>query len=141
MKTKGRDDMINNKGADLKSLTGLAAEWVTGMGKRLKDYLEKMEHMELGSLTEEEKGKIVKDLLSQIGFFQHERLIHLIVTVVFALLTMLSVLGTAILGQISLFLLTILFLVLLVPYVMHYYLLENGVQKLYVYYDKLQSGN
>lgn len=141
MKTKGRDDMINNKGADLKSLTGLSAEWVTGMGKRLKDYLEKMEHMELGSLTEEEKGKIVKDLLIQIVFFQHERLIHLIVTVVFALLTMLSVLGTAILGQISLFLLTILFLVLLVPYVMHYYLLENGVQKLYVYYDKLQSGN
>ena len=133
--------MINNKGADLKSLTGLSAEWVTGMGKRLKDYLEKMEHMELGSLTEEEKGKIVKDLLIQIVFFQHERLIHLIVTVVFALLTMLSVLGTAILGQISLFLLTILFLVLLVPYVMHYYLLENGVQKLYVYYDKLQSGN
>lgn len=133
--------MINSKGADLRSLIGLSAEWVTGMGKRLKDYLEKMEHMELGSLTEEEKGKIVKDLLIQIGFFQHERLIHLIVTVVFALLTMLSVLGTAILGQISLFLLTILFLVLLVPYVMHYYLLENGVQKLYVYYDKLQSGN
>ena len=94
MKTKGRDDMINSKGADLRSLIGLSAEWVTGMGKRLKDYLEKMEHMELGSLTEEEKGKIVKDLLIQIGFFQHERLIHLIVTVVFALLTMLSVLGT-----------------------------------------------
>lgn len=108
------------------------------MGKRLKDYLKKMEHMELENMTEEEKEKVMKDLLIQIGFFQHERLIHLIVTVIFALLTMLSILGAAFLQQISMFLLTILFLVLLAPYIMHYYLLENGVQKLYTYYDKLR---
>ncbi len=108
------------------------------MGKRLKDYLKKMEHMEMENMTEEEKEKVMKDLLIQIGFFQHERLIHLIVTVIFALLTMLSILGAAFLQQISMFLLTILFLVLLAPYIMHYYLLENGVQKLYTYYDKLR---
>ncbi len=108
------------------------------MGKRLKDYLEKMEHIETEKMTEEEKDKVMKDLLIQIGFFQHERLIHLIVTVIFALLTMLSILGAAFLQQISMFLLTILFLVLLAPYIMHYYLLENGVQKLYTYYDKLR---
>lgn len=108
------------------------------MGKRLKDYLEKMEKLDIKTLTEEEKGEIMKDLLIQIGFFQHERLIHLIVTVIFALLTMLSILGAALLQQISMFLLTVLFFVLLVPYIMHYYLLENGVQKLYTYYDKLR---
>lgn len=108
------------------------------MGKRLKDYLKKMEHMEMENMTEEEKEKVMKDLLIQIGFFQHERLIHLIVTVIFALLTMLSILGAAFQQQISMFLLTILFLVLLAPYIMHYYLLENGVQKLYTYYDKLR---
>ena len=107
------------------------------MGKRLKDYLEKMEKLDIKTLTEGEKGEIMKDLLIQIGFFQHERLIHLIVTVIFALLTMLSILGAALLQQISMFLLTVLFFVLLVPYIMHYYLLENGVQKLYTYYDKL----
>lgn len=108
------------------------------MGKRLKDYLEKMEKLDIKTLTEGEKGEIMKDLLIQIGFFQHERLIHLIVTVIFALLTMLSILGAALLQQISMFLLTVLFFVLLVPYIMHYYLLENGVQKLYTYYDKLR---
>lgn len=108
------------------------------MGKRLKDYLEKMEKLDMKTLTEEEKGEIMKDLLIQIGFFQHERLIHLIVTVIFALLTMLSILGAALLQQISMFLLTVLFFVLLAPYIMHYYLLENGVQKLYTYYDKLR---
>ena len=33
--------------------------------------------------------------------------------------------------------LDVLFLVLLIPYIFHYYRLENGVQKLYEYYDKL----
>lgn len=108
------------------------------MGKRLRDYLEKMEKLDMKTLTEEEKSMAMKDLLIQIGFFQHERLIHLIVTVIFALLTMLSILGAALLQQISMFLLTVLFFVLLVPYIMHYYLLENGVQKLYTYYDKLR---
>lgn len=108
------------------------------MGKRLRDYLEKIEKLDMKMLTEEEKSRVMKDLLIQIGFFQHERLIHLIVTVIFALLTMLSILGAALLQQISMFLLTVLFFVLLVPYIMHYYLLENGVQKLYTYYDKLR---
>ena len=108
------------------------------MGRRLKDYLEKMDRLDMKNLTEEGKSRVMKDLLIQIGFFQHERLIHLIVTVIFALLTMLSILGAALLQQISMFLLTVLFFVLLVPYIMHYYLLENGVQKLYTYYDKLR---
>jgi len=110
------------------------------MGKRLKDYLEKMEKLDMKNMTDGEKSEVMKDLLIQIGFFQHERLIHLIVTVIFALLTMLSVLGVSLLQQISMYVLTVLFFVLLVPYIMHYFLLENGVQKLYTYYDKLRRG-
>ena len=33
--------------------------------------------------------------------------------------------------------LTLLFLVLLVPYIMHYYTLENEVQKMYTQYDEI----
>jgi len=33
--------------------------------------------------------------------------------------------------------LTLLFLVLLVPYIMHYYTLENEVQKMYNQYDEI----
>lgn len=78
-----------------------------------------------------------EDLLVQIRFFQHERLVHLIVTVTFAILTVLSLLGCVFSPQPSLFALVILLLVLLVPYIRHYYILENGVQMLYVYYDNL----
>lgn len=107
------------------------------MEKRLKDYLCYMEQLNMAELSPAERSKKAQELLVQIGFFQHERLIHLIVTITFALLTMLSVLGFLALVQPGILVLTLLLLVLLVPYVRHYYILENGVQKLYTYYDKL----
>lgn len=107
------------------------------MKKRLKGYLRFLEGIEYSNLTEKEKSVIKTDLLTQIGFFQHERLIHLIVTVTFAILTVIAILGTMAWPGISMLLLTGLFLALLIPYIGHYYFLENGVQKLYEYYDKL----
>lgn len=107
------------------------------MENRLKKWLHKMEQLKVEELGEEECKKMAQELLVQIGFFQHERFVHLIVTITFALLTMMSVIGVLLLIQPGLLVLTILLLVLLVPYVRHYYILENGVQKLYVYYDML----
>lgn len=107
------------------------------MEKRLKDWLSRMENLKIEELTEEECKKMAQELLVQIGFFQHERLVHLIVTITFALLTMLSVLGFLALVQPGILVLTILLIVLLVPYIRHYYILENGVQRLYTYYDRL----
>lgn len=87
-------------------------------------------------------AKVMEEHLTQVAFFQHERLIHLIVTVLFAVLEIMSILGTVILsamesGNIAMSILTILLLVLLIPYIRHYYILENEVQKMYVQYDKL----
>lgn len=116
------------------------------MEERLKSYLEKMEKQSAiweknngADMTEDDKKRELDDMLIQIGFFQHERLIHLIVTVTFALLTIIAILGTLIVPQPALFILVLLLLVLLIPYVRHYYILENGVQKLYKYYDKFIS--
>ena len=105
------------------------------MEKRLKDYLKKLENIDYDGLDEEKRRMICEDLLIQIGFFQHERLVHLIVTVLFALLTMMSLVLVIFDGNIAEMVLMLLFFVLLVPYVRHYYILENGVQKLYTYYD------
>ncbi len=80
---------------------------------------------------------IMQEHLIQIGFFQHERLIHLIVTVLFALMTFICV-GTYIIsGEVYVLALIGILLVLLVPYIMHYYLLENETQKMYTQYDKI----
>lgn len=105
------------------------------MEKRLKRYLMWMEQLSNQELSVEQKREIQQDMLVQIQFFQHERLIHLIVTVLFAILTMLSVLASILLTQVGLLVLIVLLVILLVPYIRHYYILENGVQKLYEYYD------
>ena len=92
--------------------------------------------------TRKDYERIMTLHLQQIAFFQHERLIHLLVTILFAILAfaifilnyMELMAGRPSIGLILLF---VLIVVLLVPYIMHYFLLENGVQKMYRQYDEM----
>lgn len=83
--------------------------------------------------------KEIRSLWEWILFFQHERLIHLLVTLLFASMTLLSFFVFLITDYLPVTALFALFLVLLIPYIFHYYHLENGVQKLYDLYDQLKS--
>ncbi len=107
------------------------------MKKRMLEYLARIEellaHPPFGVDYEAE----VKKHLVQIEFFMHERLIHLIVTVLFAIMTVGVILYDVAAPSIPLLLLIAALMCLLVPYIMHYYLLENGVQKMYEQYDEL----
>ena len=76
----------------------------------------------------------LKEHLVQVGFFQHE---HLIVTVTFALLEMLAIVLSVISDSLFTLLLPVVILILLIPYIRHYYILENEVQKMYVQYDRI----
>lgn len=87
--------------------------------------------------TRADYERIIERHLNQIAFFQHERLVHLIVTVLFAILTFASFFLVVFLPSLMAYALTILLIILLVPYIMHYFLLENGVQKMYRQYDEL----
>lgn len=82
---------------------------------------------------------ILQEHMTQVSFFQHERLIHLVVTVTFAILTMLALAIYCIAEYMPVLILIVLLLVLLVPYIGHYYTLENEVQKMYGQYDEIQS--
>lgn len=108
------------------------------MKNYMKDYIDKIDEM-----IKNEKIKDIDNVIEQhlikIRFYMHERLVHLLVTILFALLTIISFLYTIENFSIGLFLLTVLFLVLLVPYIFHYYFLENGVQHMYDQYDLLLS--
>ena len=108
------------------------------MEQRLKNYLKFYGETAGGSRKiEGDKGEFLSQMLIQIGFFQHERLIHLIVTVLFALLEALSVMIVLISGEVFSVLLPFAVLVLLLPYIRHYYILENEVQYMYRQYDRL----
>ena len=103
------------------------------MKKRIINYRLKIDNLLANhdKISKEEWKKILQEHLTQIAFFQHERLVHLIVTVTFAILTMMSIIASIMISNPMLLVLTLLFLVLLVPYIMHYYTLENEVQKMY----------
>ena len=107
------------------------------MKKRILAYLAMidrlLEHPPIAVNYEDEVGKH----LVQIGFFMHERLVHLIVTVLFAVLSVGTALFFVAQPSIPILLLFGALLILLIPYIMHYYLLENGVQKMYTQYAEL----
>lgn len=107
------------------------------MERRIKNYLKYLESIRISELSEEELKLLKSELLTQISFFSHERLIHLLVTLFFALFTVISMAAFVITSILSLGILSLLFLVLLIPYVRHYYILENSVQRMYVFYDSI----
>lgn len=105
------------------------------MEKRILNYRKLIDNM-----LEKNEGnwqELLKEHLIQIGFFQHERLIHLIVTVTFALMEIIAIVATVVSGYMWLFALDFVLMILLVPYIRHYYILENEVQKMYAQYDKI----
>lgn len=107
------------------------------MKKRIIEYRERIDAYLNGDIQVESWEKVLDEHLVQIGFFQHERLIHLLVTLTFAILTVGTVLTVIITEYLPLLLLVLTLMVLLVPYIAHYYLLENEVQKMYAQYDKI----
>ncbi len=116
------------------------------MKQRVNRYLEFMEQkiQELDSkseLSEQDKQAlsiVKKEHVQQIQFFMHERQIHLFVMICVAILSMMTFLVLQIQFSLGLLILFAAFLVLLVPYITHYYLLENSVQKMYEQYDQLE---
>ncbi|MBQ8943533.1 MAG: hypothetical protein IJ050_03425 [Clostridia bacterium] len=106
------------------------------MKKRILAYLKYLSETAPLTLSDSDLEAFRRDMLIQIEYFQHERLIHLIVTITFAIVTFIA-LAIAIFGAPQAYILVLLLVVLLAPYIKHYYLLENGVQKMYTYYDAL----
>jgi hypothetical protein len=110
------------------------------MKKYLKEHINFIENI-LQKEKDDFDWKVLSDFnRTQIGFFQHERLVHLLITFFFGLIFFGSVMAE--LGMINagngliflnggLLLVSAILLVMLGFYIGHYFILENGVQKLY----------
>ena len=105
------------------------------MKKYLYDYIK-----EIDTLLESNK-KIKDDVITyhllKISFFQHERLIHLLVTLFYALIYLIFM-GLGFIHYIF-FIIAFILLIFLICYIIHYFHLENGVQYLYKQYDKMKK--
>lgn len=107
------------------------------MGKKLKAYILELQLLIESGEEIKELEKQKQELLTEIGFWQHERLIHLMVTILFAMLTMAVFILILFYHSWGVLALLAALLILLVPYIRHYFILENGVQTLYVFYEEL----
>lgn len=110
------------------------------MKKGIVGYVDEVDNL-LKSKSIENIDEVLARHLIKISFYQHERLIHLIVTFLFAILSLISLFYTLLSPSMGLCTLTLLFFVLLIPYIFHYYCLENNVQKMYIQYDLLLKFN
>lgn len=104
------------------------------MEKYINEYVNYIDKL-LNKNEIKNKEEIIKQHLVKIQFFQHERLIHLIVTISFAFMMLISLLFTFYYKTVSI--VTLILLIMLIFYIKHYYVLENKVQHLYVQYDEL----
>jgi hypothetical protein len=107
-------------------------------GIHLRTYCTDYEETVLSRLnTGQADDALLKQLELKISWLQHERLVHLIVTMLISILFLFSI-ALYIALQDPLILILIAFsLVLLVPYIRHYFFLENRVQSWYKLYDEL----
>lgn len=109
------------------------------MADRIKKYLAYIDKLLEEDQQDTNWEEEIKKHLIQIAFFAHERLIHLIVTVTFAILTVMAFLYTIGNFSVAMVLLIFALMCLMIPYIKHYYLLENSVQQMYEQYDRMQQ--
>ena len=107
------------------------------MKRRINTYMDYIDRILQDKEKEYDYSKIREEHKIQLTYFMHERLVHLLVTLTFALLAFAVFFLMYMNFSPELLLLFLAVMVLLVPYIMHYFLLENGVQKMYRQYDEL----
>ena len=103
------------------------------MKKYLFDYIKEIDNL-LNNKEKFDNDDIQKHLI-KIQLFQHERLIHLLVTLFYALLFIIFMSFGFI--YYIFFVIALIIVIFLIFYVVHYFRLENGVQYLYKQYDKM----
>ncbi len=111
-------------------------EYVVQTMKAAGSYIEN----DMKAAGEEKTRRVLAEFEVKISYFQHERLIHLMVTLSFALFLLLSIGALFIFPSefiLTAVLLVAIFFVLTIAYVFHYYFLENSVQKMYHMRDEM----
>jgi protein-S-isoprenylcysteine O-methyltransferase Ste14 len=107
------------------------------------DYMKRHKRYVKDVLEKNPDKEKLKELLAyhdkQIQWMQHERLVHLIVMLFVCLFTLLSFGFTVIRTSTPSIILSGLLLILSVAYVIHYYQLENDVQKWYLLSNQINQ--
>lgn len=91
-------------------------------------------------LSGEDLEELLRLHACKLAWLQHERLAHLIVTLLIAFLFLFSIWLFIALANPFVLILIAIVLVLLGAYIRHYFFLENRVQYWYTLYDRIYEG-
>ena len=105
----------------------------------MKEYINKIDEIINNNKKIDKIDELIEEHLIKIRFFMHERIVHFLVTMLFAIMFLITFLYSLNNFSIGIMFLNILLFCLLVPYIFHYYYLENSVQYMYKQYDKLKE--
>lgn len=106
------------------------------MKKYIDDYI-----YELETKIKDKKidSSLKDDVLIKIDFFNKERIIHLLITLFYAVFTILFVCH---IRESVIYLIFALFMVcFLIPYIIYYFKLEARIQYLYKLYDQIKNSD
>lgn len=107
------------------------------MGRYISDYIKYVNKILSDDNKDTDYEKLMKDFLLKISFFQHERLVHLIVTVMVAILLFISIIYIFMTQMQIMAILSGILLILVFCYLGYYYFIENTVMEMYKTYDKI----
>ena len=114
------------------------------MTEYLTDYMNTVSERLDSCSNANELDKILAEHMDKIAFMQHERIVHFLVTMMFAVILSVFMVGMLLTDNIMLLVLVTIITVLLAFYILflrphynQYYFLENTVQKMYKVYDRI----
>lgn len=110
--------------------------------KQTMDAVRKYIDLEMKNAPVEKTKEVLAEFETKISYFQHERLIHLMVTLAFAAFLLFEIFSLFILPSSFLYagiMLVLIFFGLTIGYIMHYYFLENSVQQMYHMRDEIRT--
>ena len=117
------------------------------MEQQIREYEKFMARKTRREMSDADRKRSIELHRETMANFQHERLIHLLVTLFFAFFAIAAMFVTASMislyglrfEMVPLYLLTLILVVLVGFYIKHYYYLENHIQKLYKYTKELRG--
>lgn len=109
------------------------------MTEYLKSYMAETERRLSSCRNRDELEVLMAEHKDKISFMQHERIVHFLVTMMFAVVLSIFICATLMLENIGLAILDVIIIVLLGFYIKHYFFLENTVQKMYRVYDEIMK--
>ena len=110
--------------------------------KQTMDAVRKYIDSEMKYSPVEKTNEVLSEFETKIAYFQHERLIHLMVTLSFAAFLLFEIFCLFVLPASFIYagvLLVLIFFGLTIGYIMHYYFLENSVQQMYHMRDEIRA--